>query len=86
MFIINKHYEATESNPNFKEAIKDFYYGKGGHTIGRENEFPCLWEIENYGYKTLAAAKKALNAAQELCDWENERGFWRVSVSLLQVQ
>lgn len=40
MFIINKHYEATESNPNFKGAVKDFYSGKGGHSIGRENEFP----------------------------------------------
>lgn len=83
MFIIKKHYEATENNTNFAGEVKDYYYGKSGElqSIG---EFPGEWQIENYGYKTLAAAKRGLAAAQALADWETSRGFWKVSASLVE--
>lgn len=85
-YIIKKHYEATSSNPNFKGAVKDYFSGTKGHSIGRENEYPTAWEISEWGYKTFPAAKRGLKAAQELCDWENAKGFWKVSVTLLRVE
>ncbi|MBQ9167940.1 MAG: hypothetical protein IJX67_05985 [Oscillospiraceae bacterium] len=82
MFIIKKHYEATEYNPNFAGEVKDYYEGKAGHILS-SNTFPVKWEIENYGYKTLAAAKRGLKKARELADWETAKGFWNVSVELV---
>lgn len=82
-YIIKKHYEATENNPNFKGEIKDYYEGKAGHIIGSDH-FPAAWEIEEYGYSTKAAAIKGLKVAKELADWETNRGFWNVTVSLVE--
>lgn len=82
MFIIKWHYEATENNPNFPGEIKDYYMGKAGEILSC-NKLPAKGEIEEYGYKTMGQAKRGLAKAQEAAKWENERGFWKVSVSLV---
>lgn len=82
MFIIKKHYEATENNPNFAGEVKDYYEGRAGELLS-SGEFPSKWQIEEYGYKTLAGAKRGLAKAQELTEWETSRGFWKVSVSIV---
>lgn len=84
MYIIKKHYEATESNPNFAGEVKDFYEGKAGRLIG-SNSFPTKGEIDAYGYGSLAAAKKGLARANEYAEWENKMGHWNVSVELIEV-
>lgn len=85
MFIIKKHYEATETNKNFAGEIRDYYEGKAGHIIGCNN-FPTNWEITTWGYKTLAAAKKGLKVAKDLAEWETECGHWNVTVELVEAQ
>lgn len=84
MYIIKKHYEATENNPNFAGVIKDYYEGKAGHLIG-SNGFPTDWEINEYGYKTLSAAKRGLKKVVELANWETEKGYWTVTAELVEV-
>lgn len=84
MYIIKKHYEATDSNHNFAGEVKDYYEGKAGHLLSHHNQFPTRWEIEEYGYKTLAAAKKGLKSVLELCEWETAKGFWTVTAELIQ--
>ena len=83
-YIIKKHYEATEKNTNFTGEVMDFYQGKGGHAVGTCNEFPVKWEIEAFGYTTLAAAKRALKAAIEMATWETNMGFWNVTATLIE--
>lgn len=83
-YIIKKHYEATETNLNFKDEVKDYYQGKHQETIGK-NYFPTNYFIIEYGYSTKAAATRGLKATQELCDWETARGHWNVSCELIEV-
>lgn len=84
MYIIKKHYEATETNLNHAGVIIDYYEGRGGHILSK-NQLPSQWEAQEYGYKTLASAKRGLRAVQELCDSEAAWGHWRVSAELVQV-
>lgn len=85
MYIIKKHYEATAKNTNFAGEVQDWYSGKGGAHIGRKNEYPCKGEVNEWGYKNLAGAKRALRAAQELAASETAHGSWNVTVELLEV-
>lgn len=84
MYIIKKHYEATQSNTNFAGEIRNYYEGKAGHTIGNDKIYPTKWEIETFGYKTLAAAKRGLKKAAELAEWETKAGHWNVSAELIE--
>lgn len=84
MFIIKKHYEATETNKNFAGEVRDYYEGKGGHTLGHD-DFPCQWEINNYGYTTKSGAARGLKAAIELAEWETKQGHWTVTAELIEV-
>lgn len=83
MYIIKRHYEATENNPNFAGEIKDYYTGKAGEILSTDT-LPAQWKIEEYGYKTEAGAKRGLAKAQEMAEWETEHGYWNVSVSLVR--
>lgn len=84
MYIIKTHYEATANNPNFAGETRDYYYGKARHLIGSDN-FPTNFSIKNYGYATLSAAKRGLKKAIELANWETEKGYWSVTVDLVEV-
>lgn len=83
MFIIKKHYEATKTNKNFAGEIHDYYCGKAGHTLSQD-EIPCKYFINEYGYSTKAAAMRGLKAAKEFADWETKRGHWNVSAELVE--
>ena len=85
MYIIKIHYEATKDNPNFAGEIHDWYTGKGGEHLSAKDEFPTTYFIQNYGYKTLAAARRGLKAAKELADWETKKGYWIVTVEIIKV-
>lgn len=84
-YIIKKHYEATESNENFKGEIFDYYLGINNSLLS-ENEMPAEWKIEKYGFTTLAGAKAGMRHAQSLADWEVVGGNWNVTVELIQIQ
>lgn len=86
MFIIKKHYVATENNPNFTGQIADFYEGKGGHILCAKNKFPENYSIKEYGYSTPASAAKGLKKAIELAKWETGFGHWKVTAELIEVQ
>lgn len=85
MYIIKKHYEATDINKNFAGDVRDYYEGKRGHLLSQHDQFPSEWNIREYGYKTLAAAKKGLKVVQELCEWEEQKGYWKVSAEIIEV-
>lgn len=84
MFIIKKHYEATADNYDFPGVTIDYYKGRNGETLSK-NEIPCRYFIEEYGYKTKAAASRALRTEKKLCDFENKYGWWNVSASIMEV-
>lgn len=85
MFIIKVHKEATENNPNFKGEVNDYYYGKNEQLLAR-NFFPAPWYINEYAYKTKAAAVRGLKAMQDNCDFENEYGSWNSTCEIVQVK
>ena len=80
-YLLKKHYEATAQNEKFSNAVIDYYEGVN-HTLVSENKEPNEAQVDRWGYETLAGAKKALKAAQELAEWETEKGFWNVTVEL----
>lgn len=84
MFIIKTHYEATETNENFKGKITNYYSGKRGRLLS-ENELPAKWLINEYGYSTLHGAKRGLKTASDLAEWETNEGHWNVSVELIEI-
>lgn len=84
MFIIKVYKEATENNPNFKGDVIDLYYGKNQQLLAR-NSFPTPWYINEYAYKTKAAAVRGLNAMRDNCDFKNEAGYWVCSCELVKV-
>lgn len=85
MYIIKTHYEATEANKNFAGEIHDWYSGKGGERLGAKDTFPCAWEIAKYGYKALAPARRGLQAAQSMAEWETGHGYWVVTAEILEI-
>lgn len=82
-YVIKKHYEATETNLNFKGEIRDYFEGRGGELLASDC-FPTEGQVEAFGYCTLAGAKMALRKAQELAEWETSHGHWTVTASLVQ--
>lgn len=84
MYIIKTHYEPTEKNTNRAGDIHDWYSGKGGSHIGGAGKFPSDWEIEHYGFTSLAGAKKALREAQNAATWETRNGWWNVTAELIE--
>lgn len=85
MYIIKKHYEATESNQNFAGQVHEWCCGKGGELIAAQDTFPTAYTINEYGYKTLTSAKRGLAAAKRLADWESSHGHWIISVEIVKV-
>lgn len=65
MYIIKKHYEATENNPNFAGNIMDYFYGKGSHLLGI-NTPPKSWEIESYAQPQISAGRELLRSRESI--------------------
>ena len=81
MFVIKKHYKATESNPNFAGHEYDAYYGAQEHQIC-DHRLPTFQEAKAWGFKTLAGARRGLKLQQELAEWETSLGHWVVTVQI----
>lgn len=84
MYIIKKHYKATATNLNFIGVVKDYYEGKAGKVLSID-DFPTKYMINEYGYPTLAGAKRGLKTARNLAEHENSFGHWNVTVDLIEV-
>lgn len=85
-YFIKKHCEATDMISISTGSIQDYYYGNnplGGH-ISRDFE-PRSFEVEQYGFNSTEEAKplflKMLKSAEE----ENKRGYWKVTVEIVEV-
>lgn len=83
-YVIKKHYEATDANTNFKGEVHDYYEGKAEALLS-EDKFPAAWLIEAHSYTTLSGAKRGLKKAQELAEWETNKGWWKVTAELVEV-
>jgi hypothetical protein len=89
MYIIKKHYEATETNENFKGEKQVWYCGKQGADCRADtNEGTNYLKsfIKYHGYATKAGATKAFNSAKDLAEWETKAGHWAVSCELIKVE
>jgi hypothetical protein len=85
MFIIKKHYVATEANPNFAGEQRTYYEGKAGQLLGDlYGTYPRNWEINEYGYKTYAAAMRGLKAVLDLANWEMGHGKWTITAEVIE--
>jgi hypothetical protein len=87
MYIIKKHYEATETNENFKGETQTWYCGKQGSDCrvdGNEGTNYLETFVKYYGYATKAGATKALKSAKELAEWETRKGYWKVTAELVE--
>lgn len=84
MYIIKTHYEATEKNPNFAGEVHDWYSGKGGEILAGRDQYPTAYSIREHGYKTLAAARRGLKAAQDAAKWETGYGYWVVTPEIVE--
>ena len=84
MYIIHRHYEATEANNNFRGQTQDWYCGKSGQSFG--HEIPSAYWLKEFGYKTKASATRGLKAYLEYDESENKYGFWTVKSELVEVE
>ena len=87
MYIIKKHYEATETNENFKGETQTWYCGKCGadcRVDGNEHTNYLRCFLDHYAYSTKAGATKALKSAKELAEWETKAGHWKVTAELVE--
>lgn len=98
VFVIMTHYEATPKNKNHfgtEEAVKNYFHGKGWESLCNVYEAHNLTEsdaqnitsyfLNEYAYKTKASAMRGLKAHQELAEWEEGHGWWKVSCKLVEV-
>lgn len=85
MFIIKVVATATEQNKNFKGEVQTTYFGKQEKSLSRE-EFLVKYWVENYGFKTKAAACRALKSLKETSDWFDEKfGDWTHEYSIVEI-
>lgn len=75
MFIIKVVATATEQNKNFKGEVQTTYYGKGQKILSSE-EIPARYLVEDFGFKTKAAACMAMKSLKDVHDWFEKYGTW----------
>lgn len=84
MFIIKVVATATEQNKNFHGTVQTSYYGKQEKLLSNE-ELPAKYFVENYGFKTKAAASSAMKALKKVHDWFEKYGSWTHEHSLVEI-
>ena len=85
MFIIKSVETATESNKQFKGQSQTYYFGKQEKLLSCET-LPPKWEVERYGFKTKAAATKALKSLKETFEWFSKTyGTWTPELTLIEM-
>ena len=84
-YAIKTTYTATESNLNFKGETQIWHTGKQSMPLCNKDEEPRWgWLLGEYGFKTIAAATKGLNARKELAESEERYGAWKVQVEVVE--
>lgn len=84
MFIIKVVATATEQNKNFKGEVQVTYYGKQEKQLSDE-ELPAKYWVENYGFKTKAAACRAMKSLKETHDWFEKYNTWTHEHSIIEI-
>ena len=84
MFIIKVKATATEQNKNFKGEVQTSYYGKQEKLLS-DGELPAKYWVKNYGFKTKAAACRALKSLKETHDWFEKYGTWTHEHSIVEI-
>lgn len=82
--MIIKNYEATNSNPNFAGDRQKWMCGKRDYCVEFNKNYVKAFAKE-HGFSTKAALAKALKKEQELVDFENSYGYWKISLSTIEV-
>lgn len=94
-YIIETVTKATEQNDNYKGAIHRTYTARGGNWVDDYNAYsqeliqmsnPVEWKVKDYGYKRMCDAVKGLKSALDLCNWQNERGFWNSTARIVEYE
>ena len=84
MFIIKVVATATEQNRNFKGEVQTSYYGKYQKCLSSE-DFPSKYMVEAYGFKTKAAACRAMKALKDIHDWFEGYATWTHEHSIVEI-
>ena len=82
-YIVKKHCEATEACCVAQNRAQDYFYGKGGYTLGRDF-LPSPSIVLAQGMDTEEEAIELLTEKQEYVDLENKHGIWNVTLSVLE--
>lgn len=82
-YIIKKHCEATEACCVSQNRTQDYFYGKGGVTLGRDF-LPSPSIVLAQGMVTEEEALELLSVKQKYADLENMTGNWVVTLSVLE--
>lgn len=82
-YIIKKHCEATEAICVSQGRVQDYFYGKGGVTLGRDF-LPSPSIVLAQGMVTEEEAMELLSVKQEYAELENMTGNWVVTLSVLE--
>jgi hypothetical protein len=82
-YIVKKHCEATETLCVSQGRVQDYFYGKGGVTLGRDF-LPSPSIVLAQGMDTEEEALELLSVKQKSVDLENMTGNWVVTLSVLE--
>lgn len=82
-YIIKKHCEATEALCVSQGRVQNYFYGKGGVTIGRDF-LPSPSIVLAQGMVAEEEALELLSVKQKYADLENMAGNWVVTLSVLE--
>ena len=82
-YVIKLVCEATDKNDNFKGETQVYYKAKYATEKNADN---LKLFAKHYGYSTKAAAAKGLEREKRIAKRESEKGFWKDSVELLEIE
>lgn len=76
--------EATDKNEKFKGDKHVCYYGIRNSVETNADNLKgfAKW----YGYSTKAAAIGGFKKCMRVAEWESERGYWKDSCELLEIE
>lgn len=82
-YVIKVVCEASDKNENFKGEIQVYYKAKNSVEKNADN---LKWFAKWYGYSSKSAAINGLKKEMRLAKWESEKGYWKDSCELLEIE
>ena len=82
-YLVKKHCEATEACCVSQNRTQDYFYGKGGVTLGRDF-LPSPSIVLAQGMDTESEALELVAKRQPYVDLENKDGNWITTLSVLE--